>query len=563
VITLQQQPNDAACYVVPRVAAAASSESPEQLMARGAAAFTADKFAEATAIYTQVVELCRGAAAANNGDFLKRALLNRSGALFFLGEHERALSDAQELCTKSHPQLAKAWARCAAALQGLKRYAEAADAFTAAAQVTDRKGAEEPAVYLQSANEMRAIATLDKTAPLAVALLRKGLTEEQIVHDGWTALMSLPQDVVAAITATTTTEFDAVESKMARDKIQLEEHVTRNVFKVKPSSPLSCQLWCLTVLLSVRTSPYRVDMRHVRMDAVRDAIVAVRMQATTADACQSWCLLISDLGFVGRGNQQTFGTAEVRDALVALQPQATTATACRQWCTAIVNLTDFCSTNQRLFGTAAVRDALVALRAQVTTAACPTACRWWCEVVDNLADNDTVKWQLLCTTAVRDALVAVRPLVTTDDVCRRWCRTICSLTVDHAANRQLFGTPAVRDALVALSPQATTAEGCYWWCAAICNVTADNSVNQQLLGTPAVRDALVALGSYATTANASHVWCASILNLVKCNDNQQLFATVSARSAHAAMRQIAATHPMVKGCWDRVYEILKEPRRST
>ncbi len=40
-----------------------------------------------------------------------------------------------------------------------------------------------------------------ETSPLAVALLQAGLSEEQIVQDNWTALMSLPQDVVNAIMA--------------------------------------------------------------------------------------------------------------------------------------------------------------------------------------------------------------------------------------------------------------------------------------------------------------------------------------------------------------------------
>ncbi len=80
-------------------ASASSTETPEQLMERGAAAFQANQFSDAAAIYTQVIDLCRGSAT-NNDDFIKRALLNRSGAYCFLGDHERALSDAQELCTK-------------------------------------------------------------------------------------------------------------------------------------------------------------------------------------------------------------------------------------------------------------------------------------------------------------------------------------------------------------------------------------------------------------------------------------------------------------------------------
>jgi hypothetical protein len=53
---------------------------------------------------------------------------------------------------------------------------------------------------------------------------------------------------------------------------------------------------------------------------------------------------------------------------MALRPQATTADAYRFWCTAIVNMVTGNAANQQLFGTAAVRDALVALRPQATTA---------------------------------------------------------------------------------------------------------------------------------------------------------------------------------------------------
>jgi hypothetical protein len=513
VVTLQQQPNDGACYVVPRVAAAAPAETPEQLMERGAAAFSADKFAEAAAIYTQVIDLCRGAASANNaGDFLKRALLNRSGAFCFLGEHERALSDAQELCTKSHPQLAKAWARCAAALQGLKRYAEAAEAYTTAAQATDRKGAEEPAQYLQSANEMRAAAVFDKTAPLAVMLLRQGLTEQQIVQDGWMALMSLPREVVVGLMAATFSE--AMKAALAR---HVNASLRDNLLKLKPSSALSCELWCVVL---TRFALHDNGRRVLGTAAVRDALLAVVSQATTVGACTEWCNALCNLTSDGYSAldviQQLFGIVAVRDALVALRPLATTADACDWWCTAICNLNADNDANKQLFGAAAVRDALVALASQATTA---ESCRWWCSA-------------------------------------------ICTLTTRNAANQNIFGTPVVRDTLVALRPQARTADACRLWCTALSYLTNNNDTNQQLFGTAAVRDALVALQPRAATAAACESWCQAICDLCFAGGggapgaspatrrNLQLLRVPSVRKAHAALKGIASSSMDAKGFWD-------------
>jgi hypothetical protein len=284
----------------------------------------------------------------------------------------------------------------------------------------------------------------DKTAPLAVALLRKGLSEQQIVQDGWTALMSLPLEAVVAIMAATF--LDTM-------KPTLEKYATHDVVKVKPSSARSAELWCQVVM--------------------RFAYV--------------------------KNGAQILGTVAMRDALVEVSPQLGTPGACFLWCTAICYLT-LSAGSRQLFGTAAVRDALVALSAQATTAT--PACQTWCAAVSNLAFHDANK-ALFGTAAVRDALVAVHPQATTADACRWWCGAICDLTDTNDANTHLFGTAAVRDALVALSPHATTAAG-YWWCTAICIL---GPSNKTVMCVPAVRDAHAALKRIsADSAEATKRW---------------------------------------------------------
>jgi hypothetical protein len=347
----------------------------------------------------------------------------------------------------------------------------------------------------------------DKSAPLAVALLRKGLSEEQIVQDKWTALMSLPLEVVVG--ALTAKCSEAMLSTLAR---HVHASLRDNLLKLKPSSALSCELWCLVL---------------------------------TRFACNE-------------NGQHVLGTAAVRDALVALHPLATTATACTEWCSAICNLTTRNAANQNLFGTAAVRDTLVALHPQATTA---DACQWWCSAISNLARPDARK-QLFGTPAVRDALVALRPQATTADACDWWCTAICNLTDKTPANQQLFGTAGVRDAFVALRPQATTAVACHWWCNAISELTGSNDANQELFGTTAVRDALVAMGAQATTVDACQAWLAAICNLVVAGAdaslgsspatrrNLQLLRVASVRKAHAALKRIASSSAMAKELWD-------------
>jgi hypothetical protein len=94
---------------------------------------------------------------------------------------------------------------------------------------------------------------VDRTAPLAVALLRAGLSEQQIVVDNWTALLSLPQDAVDATMA-------APEMLTRADKAALEQHATLDVLKVTPSSPLSCEMW------------FRVVSRFAAVDSGRQLV---------------------------------------------------------------------------------------------------------------------------------------------------------------------------------------------------------------------------------------------------------------------------------------------------
>ncbi len=165
---------------------------------------------------------------------------------------------------------------------------------------------------------------VDCTAPLAVALMRAGLSEQQIVQDNWTALFSLPQEVVNVF----------VSAFLYHDPEQavLEDHATLDVLKVTPSSPLSCELWCKIV------SYFLFDNRNLIGTAeVRDALPAMQPHVATEDSCVWWCHAISSAcnscEFFAMtpdqdANKQLFGTADVRDALVALQLHVTTARAC-------------------------------------------------------------------------------------------------------------------------------------------------------------------------------------------------------------------------------------------
>jgi hypothetical protein len=304
-----------------------------------------------------------------------------------------------------------------------------------------------------------AVATFDKTAPLAVAL-QKGLSEEQIVQDGWTVLMSLPHNAVNGIMAAPGKLTDA-------DRATLAQHATRGVLDVKPSSPLSCEMWCRSLARFV----------------------------------------------TGGARRYLFSAAEVRDALLAVQPQGTTAGACQWWCLAMKNLLATNTVNQQFIGTAAVRDALVALYSQATTAA---ACQWWCSAICNLTRRNAVNKQIFGTAELRDALVAVHLQATTADACEWWFRAIASLSIGNAATKQLFATAEVRDALVALQPQATTVDACQWWCTAINNLVYKNDAKQRLFATVKVRNALVAVQTYAATSNAGELWCIADVRHRRC-----------------------------------------------
>jgi hypothetical protein len=247
-------------------------------------------------------------------------------------------------------------------------------------------------------------AAFDKTAPLAVALLRRGLTEQQIVQDNWAALMTLPRAAVDIILAA---DYALTGASVAA----LERHATLDVLKVKPSSPLSCALWC------------RVVSRFVE----------------------------------GPKSKRLLGTAAVRDALVAVQPRlATTADVCRWWCSAISFLANGNTANQQLLGTAAVRDALVTVSVHATT---PEASHFWCSALWNVAGGNKHNVELFGTTVVRDALVTTRPHVTTADDCLMWCGALGGLLVVNARLAEhavLFGVPAVRNAHATLAQLAST-----------------------------------------------------------------------------------------------------------
>mmetsp|Transcript_35516 Transcript_35516/g.115652 ORF Transcript_35516/g.115652 Transcript_35516/m.115652 type:complete len:154 (-) Transcript_35516:138-599(-) len=94
----------------------------EQLKTDGNAAFREARYAEAVRLYSAAVEL-----EPENGVLFS----NRSGALTALASYDLALADADR-CTALRPDWPKGFARRAAALHGLRRFALAVNAYDAA-----------------------------------------------------------------------------------------------------------------------------------------------------------------------------------------------------------------------------------------------------------------------------------------------------------------------------------------------------------------------------------------------------------------------------------------------
>jgi tetratricopeptide (TPR) repeat protein len=88
-------------------------------MDRAAQCFKDGDFSSAEALYTTVIGIQPTHA---------KALSNRAAVYLKLGDNRRALTDA-DACVKSDPSFAKGWGRKAAALAGLKHYADAITAY--------------------------------------------------------------------------------------------------------------------------------------------------------------------------------------------------------------------------------------------------------------------------------------------------------------------------------------------------------------------------------------------------------------------------------------------------
>jgi hypothetical protein len=290
-------------------------------------------------------------------------------------------------------------------------------------------------------------ATFDKSAPLAVALLQEGLTEQQILHDKWTALMSLPQEAVDALAETG-------KNRSKADEAAVDQHATLEVVRVKPSSPLSFRIFC------------RVVQRFA---------------------------------FSTRG-RRTLMKPTVRDALIALRPHVTTGRACQEWCCAVANLTGGVPANARVFGTGSMYEALLSIHPHAMSG----ACMYWCGTICNMACHIDLKNQL-GREAMRDALVAVGAHATTAAACEAWCAAMHGMT--NGANQWLFGTSSVRDALVAVSPHVKMAAACEYWCDVMFFLTENSKANKQLFYVEAVRKAHASLGDIAATnADAKKSW---------------------------------------------------------
>jgi hypothetical protein len=177
---------------------------------------------------------------------------------------------------------------------------------------SDNESKSAPAAAPAAASEGKPAIVLVGTAPLASALVQAGLSEQQIVQDRWPELMSLPLDAVLGIMV------QQLDVPSDAQKAALIQHATLDVLKVKPSSPQSCEIWCRVL---ERFTCCREDFFGT--GNVRDALLTVQPQATTAGACEWWCNAFTAIVMVSQESQQRCGTAAARGALLALRRFAT------------------------------------------------------------------------------------------------------------------------------------------------------------------------------------------------------------------------------------------------
>jgi hypothetical protein len=303
---------------------------------------------------------------------------------------------------------------------------------------------EAPGAQSDNAAPAAKVAAGDSSLPKWLAELN--MSQQVIEQENWPALQVIAPDVAALL-------VQVPPLAEAHDRVlePLTAQIVQALLQVSPRMPQSVEVWT------------RALSRVAVTEAGRAAV----------------------------------GTAAVRDKLVEIGQNITTADALRCWAGAVRNITAT-DNNKLLFGTAAVRDVLVSAGRSATTA---EAVRWWANAISNIAANNNNR-ALVGTPAVRDALVTAAQYATTANAVHWWASAVANATAGNEANKALFGTPAVRDALVDVAYNANTAEAVRWWACAVSYISVIDR-NLPLFTTDAVRAAVKATQTYATTPESA------------------------------------------------------------
>lgn len=258
---------------------------------------------------------------------------------------------------------------------------------------------------------MGCCASTETHPPLVARLLREGLTEAEIVRDNWIALVPfMSKELVAVVFQHQgekiitwkdnewgqLDEYDQLSSDASLQQVDL--------LVVKPSTPKSCDLWCLALGRYALIEPSRVKYSTA---AVRDALLAASELATS---CTWWCFALNN--FTGELKNRWMFSEQPRllyDVVLRMSTTVNSPISCFHWCYTINHLTANHLENIVVFGTPAVRDALVSVSKFVGEDG--VACEAWCRVITHIACEDQAppeNMALYATDAVRAALQSIR-----------------------------------------------------------------------------------------------------------------------------------------------------------
>lgn len=333
-----------------------------------------------------------------------------------------------------------------------------------------------------------------RETPLVVRLLKEGVSECEIMCDGWALfapLMMSSELVEAALE-----RLDPLSHEQQELVQQLAAAL--DLLNVTPSTAKSCALWCLLLRHCCDATRDEAENKFC-VPVIRDALVAVSKNVTADDAWEQWCRAVMAIAATRAPPSPSLSCAAVPPA----------------------------SNHAILMSTSQIRDTFIFLSSEQSMT--PVACQWWSTAVGVLSTS----FVLYCTAGFRDALLAVGcssvaavPATTTTPTTRSssssstksaaasitavesWCDAVSKLCKSTPANKVLLGTTAMRDVLVFLSASAkSTSAACLCWCRALISLVEDSPNKALLLSTGEIGTALDSMSEVVAvntaTANAS------------------------------------------------------------